>query len=67
MEAIFRAVPEAPAPRLDTGKVPRHIKTTLAQALFDAINADFQRPEVRADYERWKAERAKYQEGAKHA
>ena len=62
MDATFRATPEAPAPRLETGKVPRHIKTTLAQALIDAINADFQRPEVREDYERWKAGRAANQE-----
>ncbi|MGN0706614.1 MAG: hypothetical protein ACI4JC_01260 [Faecalibacterium sp.] len=45
------------APVLDTRKVPSYIKQNIGQVVFDAIQRDFQRPEVKADYERWKAER----------
>lgn len=53
------AVPIDPGTRINiqTREVPACVKVTLAQALFEAIHRDFERPEVRADYERWKSER----------
>lgn len=41
-----------------TNEIPQSVQFTLAQAAFEAIKRDFERPEVREDYERWKAARA---------
>ncbi|WP_217960204.1 hypothetical protein [Acutalibacter muris] len=46
-------------PRVITKEIPPSVQFTLAQAAFEAIRRDFERPEVREDYERWKAARAK--------
>jgi hypothetical protein len=53
------AVPVDPGTKISiqTREVPACVRVTLAQTLFEAIHRDFERPEVRADYERWKAER----------
>lgn len=46
-------------PHVITKEIPPSVQFTLAQAAFEAIKRDFERPEVREDYERWKAARAK--------
>ncbi len=46
-------------PHVITKEIPPSVQFTLAQAAFEAIRRDFERPEVREDYERWKAARAK--------
>lgn len=46
-------------PHVITKEIPSSVQFTLAQAAFEAIKRDFERPEVREDYERWKAARAK--------
>lgn len=46
-------------PRVITKEIPESVQFTLAQAAFEAIRRDFEQPEVREDYERWKAARAK--------
>lgn len=45
-------------PHVITKEIPQSVQFTLAQAAFEAIKRDFERPEVREDYERWKAARA---------
>lgn len=42
---------------INTSDIPAHVATNLAQALFEAIHREYDDPEVRADFERWKAER----------
>lgn len=46
-------------PHVNTKEIPPSVQFTLAQAAFEAIKRDFEQPEVREDYERWKAARAK--------
>lgn len=46
------------APRVSTAEVPAYVAVDLAQAAFEALRRDYSRPEVQADYRRWKAERA---------
>ena len=46
-------------PHIITKEIPSSGQFTLAQAAFEAIKRDFERTEVREDYERWKAARAK--------
>lgn len=46
-------------PHVITKEIPPSVQFTLAQAAFEAIRRDFERPEVREDYERWKSARAK--------
>ena len=43
---------------IQTSSIPAAVAMNLGQALFEAVKRDFQRPEVQADFERWKAERA---------
>ncbi|MDE6260381.1 MAG: hypothetical protein K2M42_05895 [Oscillospiraceae bacterium] len=45
-------------PHVITKDIPSSVRFTLAQAAFEAIRRDFEQPEVREDYERWKAARA---------
>lgn len=45
-------------PHVNTKEIPQSVRYTLAQAAFEAIKRDFEQPEVREDYERWKAARA---------
>ena len=55
----LKAVPvSGTMPSINTSTIPIGVKTSIAQTVFEAIQRDFQRPEVREDYERWKAERA---------
>jgi hypothetical protein len=53
------AVPVDPGTRINiqTKEIPACVKFTLAQSLYEVIHRDLQDPEIRADYERWKAER----------
>ncbi|MBQ6611897.1 MAG: hypothetical protein IJH70_15865 [Oscillospiraceae bacterium] len=46
-----------PGINIDTRKIPSYTATDLAQAALSAVRQDYQRPEVREEYERWKAER----------
>ena len=55
----LKAVPvPGTMPKLDTKKIPKAERENIAQIVFDAVQREFQDPEVRAEYERWKAERA---------
>ena len=55
----LKTVPEGSGTtvHINTSDIPAHIATNLAQALFEALHRDYDDPEVRADFERWKAER----------
>lgn len=46
-----------PGIKIATGKIPTYTATDLAQAALSAVKQAYQRPEVREEYERWKAER----------
>lgn len=46
-------------PTLDVRMIPQYERQNVAQIVFDAVQREFQRPEVREDYERWKEERRK--------
>lgn len=50
---------------INTSDIPAHVATNLAQALFEAIHREYDDPEVRADFERWKAERQRQRETAR--
>lgn len=54
----MRTVLIAPAAPLDTAQIPAHVARNLAQAAHRAILRDWNDPTIRADYERWKAERS---------
>lgn len=54
----MRAVLITPAAPLDTAQIPAHVARNLAQAAHRAILRDWNDPEIRADFERWKAERS---------
>ena len=41
-----------------TGTMPKAERANIGQLVFDAIQREFQNPEIRAEYERWKADRA---------
>lgn len=45
-------------PRINTSAIPQGPKTSIAQVVFEAIQRDFQRPEIQEDYQRWKSQRA---------
>lgn len=55
----LKTVPEGSGTtvHINTSDIPAHVATNLAQALFEAIHREYDDPEVRADFERWKAER----------
>ena len=44
--------------RIRTGDIPAHVAENLAQALFEALHREYADPDVQADYQRWRAERA---------
>ena len=55
----LKAVPTTGTmPQLDTKKIPKAERANIGQLVFDAIQREFQNTEVRAEYERWKADRA---------
>ncbi len=55
----IKAVPTTGTmPRLDTKKIPKAERVNIGQLVFDAVQREFQNPEIRAEYERWKANRA---------
>lgn len=55
----LKAVPTTGTmPRLDTKKIPKAERANIGQLVFDAIQREFQNPEIRAEYERWKADQA---------
>lgn len=43
--------------KIDVDSIPPYAAMNLAQAAYNAAKEAYQRPEIRADYERWKAER----------
>lgn len=59
----MRAVPVNPGAgiKIRTADIPAYVGTDLAQAAFEALRRDYNRPEVQAEYQRWKAERAAYE------
>lgn len=42
---------------IEPERVPRHVAENLAQVAFSGILRAYNDPAIRADYERWKAER----------
>ncbi|MCD8145148.1 MAG: hypothetical protein LUD79_07415 [Oscillospiraceae bacterium] len=55
----LQAAPVDPAamPHISTSEIPKYVQFSLAQAAYNAIQQDFQRPEFQEGYQRWKAER----------
>lgn len=50
----LKAVPTTGTmPRLDTKKIPKAERVNIGQLVFDAVQREFQNPEIRAEYERW--------------
>lgn len=45
--------------RINTSDIPAHVATNLAQAVFEAIHREYDRPEIQADFQKWKEERRK--------
>ena len=43
--------------KFEPNSVPSHVKENIAQVAFGSILQAWNTPEIRADYERWKAER----------
>lgn len=56
-ERIAVPIGSASAVRINTASIPAHTATNIAQTALAAILRDYLRPEVQADYQRWKAER----------
>ena len=55
----LKAVPTTGTmPRLDNKKITEAELANIGHWVFDAIQREFQNPEIRAEYERWKADRA---------
>lgn len=56
----MKAVPVNPGTgiKIHTADIPAHVGTDLAQAAFEALRRDYSRPEIQAEYQRWKAARA---------
>lgn len=55
----MRAVPVSPGTgiKIRTADIPAHVGMNLAQAAFEALRKDYSRPEIQAEYQRWKAAR----------
>lgn len=51
-------------PTLDVRTIPQYERQNIARIVFDAVQREFQRPEVREDFERWKKEKTKRPAGA---
>lgn len=43
--------------KFDPASVPSYVKENIAQVVYTSALRDWNNPEIRADYERWKAER----------
>lgn len=43
--------------QIDTGAIPQYVAHNIAQVAFRGILRAYNDPAIRADYERWKAER----------
>ena len=43
--------------RFDLKSVPSYVWENIAQVLYNSVLRDWNNPEIREDYERWKAER----------
>lgn len=56
----MKAVPVNPGTgiKIRTADIPAHVGTDLAQTAFEALRRDYSRPEIQAEYQRWKAARA---------
>ena len=55
----LKAVPTTGTmPRLDPKTIPKAEQAHIGQLVFDAILREFQNPVIRAEYVRWKADRA---------
>ncbi|MCD8197134.1 MAG: hypothetical protein LUE24_08270 [Lachnospiraceae bacterium] len=55
----LQAAPVDPGamPHINTSEIPKHVQFSLAQAAYNAIQQDLQRPEFQEGFRRWKAER----------
>lgn len=60
MRQNMRAVPVDPGTKIEirTADIPAYVGTDLAQTAFEALRRDYNRPEIQAEYQRWKAARA---------
>ena len=56
--STVKAVPVTEGIHIDTAQIPAHVALNIGQVAFQAILRDYQRPEIQADYQRWKVERA---------
>lgn len=45
--------------RIEPEKIPAHVGQNIAQVAFAGILRAYRDPAIQADYQRWKAERAK--------
>lgn len=56
----MKAVPVNPGTdiKIRTADIPAHVGTDLAQTAFEALRRDYSRPEIQAEYQKWKAARA---------
>lgn len=56
----MKAVPVNPGTgiKIHTADIPAHVGTDLAQTAFEALRRDYSRPEIQAEYQKWKAARA---------
>lgn len=59
MAQQLTAVPVAPGTtvQFETGDIPAYVRRNVAQIVFAEVHRYFEDPAVKADYERWKAER----------
>lgn len=64
--AELRVVPVADTVQIDPSLIPAWVAENLAQAALPGIQRAWRDPEIRADYNRWRAEQAR-QEGKCHA
>lgn len=56
----MRTVPVNPGTgiKIRTADIPAYVGTDLAQTAFEALRRDYSRPEIQAEYQKWKAARA---------
>lgn len=62
MKVVQKRTPEAVV--VDTAAIPSHQTDAMARTLIGCVERFFRDPAVKADYERWKQERANKASGA---
>lgn len=58
MKGQLKAVLVSNTVHIDTARIPKHVGQNIAQVALAAIQRDYQDPVIRADFERWKQDRA---------